>query len=355
MTDPHSHAELYEIGRAAALLKDTEGRLNDRSFDAGNNWDILTGIPAALAEEAEHVAVQLVRKLFLRQATGDDLDALVEDRWALTRLPASKATVTLTLSRATSAAGNVSIPIGHVFSTADGIRFVATEARVLSGLSQTVIVEAETAGEDGNVAAATITQSVDTIADASVTITNALLAAGGGPEETDDQLVDRVRDYVANLRRGTIPAVLFGASQISGVATVSLDESVSPMVLYVADVTGSGNAALVARVVEEIKEWRAAGAAMSVVAATLVNQAVTVALTFAAGVDTALLAESVREAIQDYGLSLAIGDTLRRNGIIAAALSVEGVLDATVSVPSGDVVPTAAQLLRTPKTSVTVS
>jgi uncharacterized phage protein gp47/JayE len=346
-------SELYELARAAALQR--TAKLSDLSWSPGYMADVLTGLTAAIAEEAVRFSLELHRKTFFETAEGEDLDTLAEDHFGIERQGGEMAIGEVTFSRATTAAGNVLIPAGTRVSTPDGLLFATTEEILLTGLSLDAAIEALEVGEEGIVDAGTITVLVDKLlADSSIGVTNAERTAGGIKAETDSDFRARLRGYLATVRRGTVSALAFGATQVAGVLQASVDETNFPPTVYIADFAGSANSALIAAVQAELDNWRPAGTQVNVVGATVVNQAIALTLTFAAGSDTAAARDQAIDAVVAAVNALGIGETLFRAQIIAAAGAVAGVKNVVVSNPSGDVVPTASQLIRTTHATVNV-
>lgn len=99
------------------------------------------------------------------------------------RRPATKATGEVTVK------GNGTIKAGALFSTANNTRFVAVTETKVTG-SATIEIEAQVAGDAGNVAAGAITKIPLSIAGIQ-SVTNAEPTANGYDEESDEELRDR--------------------------------------------------------------------------------------------------------------------------------------------------------------------
>lgn len=129
---------------------------------------------------------------------GADLDSFVQ-LFGMTRIPAARATGTVTFTRP-AAADTVTVPVNTQVGSADGSVVVQTlTAGILvpAALSATVPVQAVTAGPAGNVAAGTLTQLLNPVAEVT-TITNLSPLTGGTNQETDSQLQAR---FVATVFR----------------------------------------------------------------------------------------------------------------------------------------------------------
>ena len=352
MTEIPTHRELRERARDAALL--VTDRLTARSFDPGFMPGILAGLSADLAQEVIQIALAFHSSTFFRTAVGADLDRLALDHFGLERRVGAAAIGIATFSRAAVDFGPLLIPARTRVATPDGTIFITTEEPLMSGLVQTAAIRAEVTGDAGVVDAGKITQLISLLEDGTVSVTNTERTAGGLTRETDDQFRERLRGYLSTVRRGTAGAIEFGALSVGGVVRATLDESSYPPTLYISDQTGGANTALVQLVADTLIDFRAAGVHVNVIGATVIDQPITLAFAFAAGIDTAAAREVAIAAVVAAVNGIAIGATLFRSLIVAAA-KVAGVTNVVVSIPAGDIVPTQSQLIRTERTLVTVS
>jgi len=347
-----SFDELYELAKAAALLR--TNKLTAKSFSPGYMVDTQAGLAAAIAEEVARIAVELHVRTFLGTASGEDLDKLASDHFGLVRQAGAPGVGAVRFSRPSAAFGTVLIPAGTVLETADGTRFILTSEPLLTGTQIDADARGEVVGESGNVDAATITSIVSALADGSIVVTNPAEFSGGIGAESDAAFRDRIIDYLRTLRRGTRLALQVGALSVAGVVAAAVDETAYPPTVYIADTTGSANAALQGLVSDELEDWRAAGVQVNVVGATVVFQDLAITLSFYAGFDTSRSRDAVREVVVAVVNGLTIGETLYRSQIVAAAIGVEGIQNAIVTNPAGDVVPLANQLIRTEPDRVTI-
>ena len=351
MIEVPTRPELYELAKTSALLRSS--KLTEASFSPGYMLDVHAGLASALAEEVLRFGLELNRKTFFSTAQGDDLDALAADHFGIARQEGTKAIGEVTFTRANTAAGNISIPVGTRVSTSDGTLFLTTEDILVTGLSLNSTVEAVEVGEQGIVDVGTIVVILDALGD-SFSVTNAQRTAGGIEKETDDAFRVRIAGFLSTVRRGTPAALEFGATQVAGVLRATVDESSLPPTVYIADAAGGANDTLVAAVQDELVNWRAAGVQVNVQGATQILQDITLALTFRAGFDTSSTRDKAIEAVVAAVNSLGIGETLFRSAIVAAA-KITGIRDVVVSNPAGDVAPSLNQLIRTEKERVTLA
>jgi uncharacterized phage protein gp47/JayE len=148
---------------------------------------------------------------YIREATGEYLDNRAAD-FGLTREAARKAIgfVTFTGTPASS------IPLGAQIrkpatAVTDAVVFETTESGVVPGGGSIVLaVQAVVAGENGNVAAASITEQVTTIAGITA-VSNAAQTRLGRDEEDNASLRERILRHLDGLSRGTVPSIRRGA------------------------------------------------------------------------------------------------------------------------------------------------
>jgi uncharacterized phage protein gp47/JayE len=204
---------------------------------------------------------------------------------------------------------------------------------------------------------------VDPIFDTTIVVTNSAVAAGGADPETDRDFSNRSKQFLPTLRRGIAAAIEFGARQVPGVQSAKATEMVNPsgtpaaiVELFILDASGGSNDVLEQSVRDQLLEFRALGIPVIVDGGTVVNQPITIDLSFAAGFDSLAAAQKAKDAITAVVNDLDIGETLFVSSIIAAAKSVPGVIIASggVTVPVSDVVPTASQAIRTSQALITI-
>lgn len=321
------------------LLLDT-GDISEQTVAAG----------AAMADAVSQYVASSVRETFLDGADGDKLDARVQDRWNLPRLAASNSLVTLSFSRAAFTAGAGTIPAGTRFATptdSEGGRreFVTTGAASFGATDlgpKTAAAESVQAGAAANCDASTITQIPDSLFDTSITATNVARASGGADVETDPEYRARARAYPQTLAKGTLAALEFGAGQVAGVRrATAVEDAAGVVTVYIADAAGGSNPSLVALVVTELENWRAAGALVLVTGGVTQLVDVEVTLVVAEGQATDYTSQ-IQSAITAEILLLGAGATLYHSRLEATCIAVDrnNILDAVISVPAGNVVPT---------------
>lgn len=185
----------------------------------------------------------------------------------ITRRVANKAVGTLTVT------GTGTINEGAIFSTAGGIRFLATETVAVEGAAEIPIV-AETAGAAGNVPAGAINKIPISIAGIR-TVTNAEKTIDGYNVESDDALRER---YLATVRypaaSGNPQNYINWCLEIVGVGAVRVQRCPNgpgTVKVVVADAElNNANVLLLQRVNEHIQQERPVGSIVSVVSAKIV-------------------------------------------------------------------------------------
>ena len=357
--------ELYQAFRA-----EVEGRnANLDDWNGGSDLDALGGGAAVLTDEFIRWGWEQFGNQFMDIAEDDALDALVLDRFKLSRHAAVASVGTLAFTRGTST-GTITIPAGTVVegTGADGETVqVATDADVqlVSGASTVdAAATCTVVGRSGNVADSALdTVPTPLVAAPDLTVTNAGRFSGGGAEETNDQLRSRARRYFQTLRKGTIEALEAGALEVAGVAYVSVSEAnILPAnggytEVFIADQDGYANNAMAALVLAELDAWKAAGVWVQVTPA--VREETSLQLTIYVDQDadqSTILADSTT-AVLAYTDSLVPGATLYLSRVSHEAFSVsDDVLDTVVDSPGANVVPSATQnILRVPTADLVVS
>lgn len=136
--------------------------------------------------------------------TEGDLDAFVQ-LFGLSRIPAKRATGTVTFSRSGAADKIIAIPVNFQLNNAGdpsvAVQTITAAVMNVGDLSVNVPVQAVSAGPDGNIPPGTLypLQPLDNIA----TVVNAAALTGGAAQETDTQLRERWKLTVFRSMAGT--------------------------------------------------------------------------------------------------------------------------------------------------------
>lgn len=379
MTDAlPTREDYFQVGASEVIARSAQRPEQERIsraaiFAEGTDINIIIAACSAMADEATRQMAARLAALYLDSAEDEDLDRLVADRFSpeIARKQASPAAVTLQFSRPIppSTGAPVTFPAGAKFRTAQGTEFRLIESVSLplnstgpvSGVAQATL-----AGLAGNVAAGTIQQFVQTPSDSAILVTNEEPASGGRDVESDSSLRERARQFFATARRGTIPAIEFGALQVPGVESATANEELDPesglptgrITLSIADRNGQSNSVLATAVVEILREYRAGGIIVDVL--TTQPEYLEIAydgLQFRSGTDTRVAVQQIKNLVVAAVNLLVPGQPLERSLLFALARSVPGVVvpDTAVAIPAGDVLIPASRVGKTRLDLVTVN
>lgn len=319
----------------------------------------------AMADACIRFVVQAFKETFIDGAKGDALSALVDDHLNIQRSPATPAQATCSFTRTGGGAGGTlptGFVVGSAFDLAGNTVLYTLDGDVTftSGDNgpHTRSVTAQLSGRAGNVAAGLITRVVSSTTLTGVAVTNAATAGGGNEEETDDELKVRARNFWQTLRRGTLGALEFGALRIVAVRIArATEDALGIVTLVVSDSDGNSTAQMIADVVREIENWRAAGSIVTIAGGVALIIDITAQLIGRAGVDTSVLGPIAAAAVAGRVRKQRQGEILYLDSVKAAAIAVDpDALEALVitalvdsdsnSFPLTDVTPTANQVIR---------
>ncbi len=350
--------DYFDAGKAEAI-----DRRPDLTFDEGDISEFYMYASSAMADHLTGYVAGRIKATYLDGAIGDDLSTLGDDHWNIQRNDAVAATGVLTFSRVNHTAGGGTIPAGTTVSTvADAlgktVQFTTDSDLVFGATDEilTVNATASDTGLTGNTDVNKIVLIVPQLFDPIITVNNVDRFAGGTEQEADENYRERIRQYPSTIRRGTLAALEYGALTIAGVATAVADDSANDgaVAVYITDSSGSSSPTLVAAVATELVNWRAAGIAVNVSGGELVAQDVAVTLTVRAGINTTTLVTLIQSAVTARLKKLRIGEICAVAIIKQAVMNVStDIVNCVVTLPVGDVQPSANQIIRAG--SVTVS
>jgi uncharacterized phage protein gp47/JayE len=371
MTFP-TRDDLFNVG-ANEVIERAAGRTtgrqitSDQIFTPGSDANLFLASSAAMGEEVSRAGARDVSDLTLEGAQRIALDRVASD-WTsglVVRKQAAPSRGELQFARSSIAAGAIQFDAGSVVQTPGGIRFELLQTLTLGASSlgpSTVEARAVEAGIGGNVSEGTITRFVTASPDSTLTVTNPEFFSGGDDVETDAALRSRVRQFFSAVRRGVQAAIEFGALLVEGVrqasAVESLDSAGFPdgtVYLYIADANGQANAQLIELVRISLLDFRAQGIVPAIIGAVPTLVEIILRLRYESNVDTLAAFEQVRDTIVANVNLLDPDETLDRSLIFEAARSVSGVIvrDDAIVTPTGDIVPSSGQVLRTSADIVT--
>lgn len=376
-----SRLDLFQVGRTHVIAR--AKRIDPTVVDtAGSDVNLFVGSSSFLA----HACVRQIGAQFAAQtfdgSEDEDLDRVILDRTGgkAPRKGASPAVVQLDLVRPTFTAGGGSIPVNTKVIANGGIEYrTTTQANFApTDLTSGCDAVAVQAGKEQQVGRNQIRRFANpgALFDPSITVNNPEPAAGGEPREGDDEYRERGKDFFGALSKGVLSAIEFGAKTVPGVASAQAQEAYGQIItggsfrlppvaqparvvtLYIADSSGVANAILARQVQFALVEWRAAGIQVVIYPGLPTLVAVRLRLRFAAGVDSAVLAELIRSAVIEYVNSLQVGKALERGALTALLLRYRnsGLLSGQEAIvePAGDIVPEPGRTLRTTRDLVTI-
>lgn len=362
-----SRQDFFAIARNYVLARAT--KIDPSQVDTvGSDVNLYVGIASVLASQIVFSLMQNVNALLLDGAFDEDLDRYGIDRYQLPRKGAAAALVTCRIFRATAGSSG-DVPANTVLQTLNGIEYITTGATSfgVADLTKTVVCRASQAGKVSQVGANQIRQFANPSAlfDQTLQINNDEASAGGEDAEDDDTYRERIRQFWTTARRGTLAAIVFGATAVDGVVSAVATEVLTAeprparvVQLRVADSSGTSSRALGAVVAASLDEYRAAGIAVVIENSSPQMVAIQLKLTFGANVDTTTLTQSVRAAVAEYVNSLGVGDTLLRSALysVLTRFTSAGLIvqQDSIAAPVGDLVPSAGKTIRTRIQDVTV-
>lgn len=330
------------------LVRATTDKLTD--FNPGSVTRTLLEAPSAEIEE-------LYRQMY--NGIMDAIPVAIYGAFDFSRLPASAAYGFVTFHAVTPPAADIYILAGTQIRSDTGLEFSTLETVAL-GVGQNdvaVLTVCAQAGTLGNVAAGSLTvlptaiQGIDGV-------TNVGAFYTGADEETELERKDRFQRYVVALARGTVAAIEYGAQTASllthGVITErvvsarcieDLENCYVRLIVY--NGAGVASDALIARAQEItdgyqapggefIPGYKSAGIVVSVESAFVVHIGIVQTVYIDYGFDAAAVRAEVASVLSTYFAGLKVGNKVVHAALVAAGMSVPGVLNYIVSGPSAD-------------------
>lgn len=362
--------DLLAIGRDYVRQRAT--KIDPSQVDVlGSDVNLFVGSNSVVADAVLKQLIYSSARLFLDGANDDDLDRLAYDRYGLTRKGASAALGGVVLTRASAALGAGSVPIGTKLTSLGGSEYITLSTGVFGAfdLAATAVVNvrAVQAGKVTQAAANTITKfaTPSSLFDPTIGVFNPASTAGGEDAEDDPTFRSRIRSFWTTARRGTLIAIEFGALTVPGVVSAQAIEVLNGMGLparlvnlYIADSSGVASTQLAQLVVSALDDYRAAGIPVVVNTSLPLLVSVQLRLTFAAGVDTVTLGNQICAALVEFINSLPVNGTLLISDLytVLKRFAEDGLIvgDGSIVSPTGDLVPSVNQTIRSTLATVVV-
>lgn len=330
----------------------------------GSISDSLAGAASLLAVELQKGVIDRFNKTFIETSHGpevtqgaDDLQTLATDHFGtgFARPSASSALGTVTFSRPNTNAGAIPIPAGSIVKTApdaSGVsqRYSTVLPVTLTGLSINASVSALVGGSAGNAQVGAVNQIESSLLDSSIVVTNGTAFVGGAEAQDDATYRETIRNKIEILRGAALAAIQAAALNVPGVATATPIETLQAVipyniatglpvvgaiwfyipnaVLYIADVNGNADSALIAAVQAAIAGIRAGGVRVVVTGAAPLSLNWTASITLnPAGANYAALSANtslLTAAMANYINTLPIGTGFTKAAADAAILAIWG-------------------------------
>lgn len=246
-------------------------------------------------EKAYAEMALMIQAFFPQTSWGEYLTMLAEQQGVIRR-SATNAIVTLNVTGTV----NASIPIGALFSTADGLNFITNRSYII-GKDGMAFVEAisQSAGAKYNVEAGKIIKIPVSIYGIS-SVTNESDAHDGYDEESDKDLLERYLFKVRNpATSGNENHYILWATSISGVGKVKIKKRWAgngTVKVIITDVNNKpASSELIQKVVDYIEKERPIGPTITVV--TQKEKTVNITLSVTKGVG---VSEGIKQVVNDY-------------------------------------------------------
>lgn len=290
-----------DFSSAAVLQRMREGLQNSANrIEGGFCMDNLL----AVAEEVSRLDTMEVKpipdKVLLDTAEGEALDRKALD-YNETRNPASVAVGTVVFTGDAGAA----IPIGTEIMSGALVFMTTAVARISAGGTCEVGAKCQDAGQEGNVAANTVTALRVTV-DGVKSVTNPAPFGGGTEAESDASFRNRIYDKIRRpITSGNRNHYIYWTKQVSGVGGAKClgAEVCGPgkvKVLVLSDQYAAPDSVILENVRTHIEEERIIGADVTVAAATPLAASIVVTVKVASGYNLADIRQNIMATLQAY-------------------------------------------------------
>lgn len=327
--------EIYQ-GLAADFLADS-------GVTAGGSGELSARFYAVAAQiYSLYVQAEWTRRqCFPQSAEGEQLDSHAQLR-GLTRRQAVKATGTVRFYVDGERAFATQVPKGTVCMTADGIRFLTTQAGgVAAGGTQLDLpVEAAEPGASGNVPAGSVVFMA--VPPVGVTACANLEAFSNGQDTEGDQaLRERVLATFRRLANGANKAFYEQqAMSFDGVAAVTVlprNRGVGTVDVVIAAQGGMPDDELVQAVQDHFDQVREIAVDVQVSKPQQCQVDMSVNITVEQGQDFETVAKAVEATLQGWFTGARLGQSVLRAQLTTLLFGVEGVANCAITEPSSDV------------------
>ena len=352
----------------------------------GKVTDFLAG--SVIRSKFEAVAVEMESQDFaFYVALKKAIPTAVYNAFNFNLLPAVAASNLVVFSANSAPSSNVTIPAGSIVASVttaavQGNTYATTStATLLAGqTSVQAFVECTVSGSAGNTDVNTI-NTMQAVIPGIDSVNNAVPFTNGQDIETETQRRARFLVYITTLARGINTAVEYGATSSyltdgSGNITERIDyasfvdapsdQPAGSGTCYVANSAGGTVSSTLIALAQQningytdvhgnkIPGWKAAGAKITVTAATLVTHNCTITVVTDSTISNpSALSTQVQTITANYLAGGGIGDPYIYNEHVQRIMDLPGVVDATIA-PAGNVTPASSAILRPGTITVTV-
>lgn len=276
-------------------------------------------LEAAAVEEADlwEKLEDAYHSCFVDSASGSSLDGIA----TLVGVTRNTATYASGLVEFSGVSGTY-IPLLTEVRTAAEIGF-KTQAGgwIPSGVAASILAYAIEPGEDGNVAANTITELVEAIAGVT-SVTNPLATGGGADLELDADLRQRIKGGIVRASVSTLEALIANVEAVDDVESVTGSEDTvahsAALVVY------GGESADIDAMIAAVKP---AGIPVTWSEPTSVNIYVTADVTH----DGSIADSTIVNTISTYVNGLDVGEDVKYSDLLVAIMSLEGMTDVVLT------------------------
>jgi uncharacterized phage protein gp47/JayE len=321
----------------AAAVQATAAQLVD--LTVGSTLRSILEATASIALWMQWLILQVLQMTRAATSNGADLDSWMAD-FSLTRMAASPASGTVTFSRFNSSAPALA-PVGALVRTADGTQtFAVTDDATAPGWNQTqngyvigvgitgldVPVVALTAGTSGNVQAASISVLASALSGID-SVKNVVAFGNGIDAESDSAFRLRFQNFMSSLSRATISAVGYAINTVQQGLSYTIQENTDAsgalrqgnFVIVVDDGSGCPSNTLLSMAQQAVDAVRPVGSTFAVLAPTVTQVTISLAITVITGADKALVTPQIVSAIGTYINALPVSAPLPASRIAQIA------------------------------------
>lgn len=244
---------------------------------------------------------------------------------------------------------NITIPAGFQVYTAPingvAVFFISTsDTLCLQGTNNVIMqVSCVTPGIIGNVSSYSIAMQSQPLT--FIQQLNNLLPIGNGAEqETIPACKKRFASYISSLGMGTIDAIQYGCSTVTGITGVYVAESIGYLTVYAHDYLGNLPTLLQQNLITTLDSYKSAGVELIVLPVTLVPVDMSIVVytnkQFNAS-DMVSYGTNLQEKVNDFFNSYVVSKSVRIAEVLGFIMNLDlgNIYNVTLSIPSDIIIP----------------